>query len=167
MKRLCLLVFSLMCFTVTNAQSKEEALDKVIKQLYSAISGPAAQQRDTALIRSLFTADARLMPVFANKEQKIGVRVLSVDQYLNGLSRLTKDQGFFEKELSRKIDVYGNIAQVFSTYQSFHNLEDEKPFQRGINSLQLMYDGQTWKILNITWNAETPENPIPGRYLVN
>ncbi|POY35650.1 hypothetical protein C3K47_14755 [Solitalea longa] len=167
MKRFCLLLFLLSSFAFVKAQSKEETLDRVIKQLYSSISGPAGQQRDTALIRSLFISDARLMPVFINKEKKIAVRVLSVDQYLIGLGKLTKDQGFFEKELSRKTDIYGNMAQVFSTYQSLYKQDDSQPFQRGINSLQLMYDGQTWRIMNVTWNAETPENSIPGRYLSN
>ncbi|MNY17376.1 hypothetical protein D3C86_1506940 [compost metagenome] len=57
------------------------------------------------------------------------------------------------------------MAQVLSTYQSFHNADDREPFQRGINSFQLMYDGVDWKIMNITWNAESSENPIPNKYL--
>ncbi|UKJ07394.1 nuclear transport factor 2 family protein [Solitalea lacus] len=166
MKRFYFSLLFLISFSAF-AQSKEDKLDKVLKGLYASISGPAAQQRDTALIKSFFVPEARLIPVFVNKENKTARRTLSVAQYLEGLGKLTKDQGFFEKEVSRKTDIFGNMAQVFSTYESFHKLDEEKPFQRGINSLQLMFDGQQWKILNITWNAETPENPIPGRYLNN
>ena len=74
-------------------------------------------------------------------------------------------EGFFERELARRTDVYGNIAQVFSTYQSFHTKTDKTPFTRGINSFQLLNDGKRWWVLTIYWQGETPENPIPKEYL--
>lgn len=165
MKHLLFLLLIIFCSKQLVAQSKEEKLDKTIKTLYSAISGAAGEQRDTVLIRSLFSAEGRLSPIGKNKEGRITNRVLSVSQYLSGLTRLTKEKGFFEKELFRKTDVFGNMAQILSTYQSFHNADDKVPFQRGINSLQLMYDGADWKILSITWNAESDEYPIPKEYL--
>ena len=61
--------------------------------------------------------------------------------------------------------VDGNIAQVFSTYLSFHKKDDKDPFVRGINSFQLMNDGKRWWVINIYWQAETPETPIPKQYL--
>ncbi|AFD08357.1 hypothetical protein [Solitalea canadensis] len=164
MKRLIFILLIIFCSNTIFAQSKEEKLDKTIKSLYASISGGAGQVRDTTLIRTLFIADGRLCPIGV-KDGKIVNRVLSVSQYLSGLVKLTKDKGFFEKEIFRKTDIFGNMAQVLSTYQSFHNADDREPFQRGINSFQLMYDGVDWKIMNITWNAESSENPIPNKYL--
>ena len=165
MKHLLFLLFLSISTNQLVAQSKEEKLDKTIKTLYVAISGAAGEQRDTTLIRSLFSNEGRLSPIGINKDGRITSRVLTVSQYLSGLMRLTKEKGFFEKELFRKTDVFGNMAQILSTYQSFHNADDKVPFQRGINSFQLMYDGADWKIMSITWNAESEEYPIPQKYL--
>ena len=65
--------------------------------------------------------------------------------------------GFVEREASRKTERYGNIMQVFSTYESRHDAKDEKPFARGINSFQLYSDGTRWWVVTIMWEEETPE----------
>ena len=55
---------------------------------------------------------------------------------------------------------------VFSTYESRHHANDSQPFVRGINSFQLFNDGTRWYVVTILWWGETPETPIPARYLV-
>lgn len=50
--------------------------------------------------------------------------------------------GFFENEMQRETEQFGQIAQVFSSYECFHSLDDEAAFMRGINSIQLMYTGK-------------------------
>ena len=67
--------------------------------------------------------------------------------------------------MSNKVEQFGNIAQVFSTYESRHNSGDAQPFQRGINSFQLVNDGKRWWIITILWQAETPDAPIPAEFL--
>ena len=61
---------------------------------------------------------------------------------------------------------WGDIAHVWSTYESRHAKSD-KPFERGINSFQLFNDGKRWWVLNIAWQNEDPEHPIPEKYLSN
>jgi hypothetical protein len=74
-------------------------------------------------------------------------------------------QGFHEREISRRVDRYGTMAHVFSTYAAFRKKDDKEPFMRGINSIQLMHDGKRWWVMNIFWLAETPDNPVPKEYL--
>ena len=74
-------------------------------------------------------------------------------------------EGFFESELARRVETYGHIAHVFSTYESRHSPKDPKPFMRGINSFQLLNDGKRWWVVTIYWEGETPENPLPKEYL--
>jgi hypothetical protein len=62
------------------------------------------------------------------------------------------------------VERYGAIAQVFSTYASFHHADDAKPFQRGINSFQLFYDGHRWWVVTIYWQGEHEGLPIPRHY---
>ena len=74
--------------------------------------------------------------------------------------------GFFEREIARKTEAYGNIMHVFSTYESRRTGDPaEKPFARGINSIQLLKDGNRWWVVSIFWDAERPGNEIPAQYL--
>ena len=96
---------------------------------------------------------------------------LSVDDYINTTGKWL-DEGrqwaFYENEAHKEVHAFGNIAQVFSTYQSFNSLEDmknNKTHARGINSFQLLYDDGRWWILNLFWARETPDLPIPDKFL--
>src|SRR6266545_1502914 len=71
---------------------------------------------------------------------------------------------FFEREVARRADCFGNVCHVFSTYESRHAPLDEKPFARGVNSIQLLNDGKRWWIASVTWETERPDNPIPPDY---
>ena len=75
--------------------------------------------------------------------------------------------GFYEKEIARRTEQFGCMAQVWSTYESRHDPSDPEPFMRGINSIQLFNDGNRWWIVNIYWQQESLEYPIPEKYLEN
>ena len=75
------------------------------------------------------------------------------------------DAGFFETELARTTDSFGQIVHVFSTYEARHAPADAKPFMRGINSIQLYNDGKRWWIVNLLWRAEDAKLALPERYL--
>ena len=92
-------------------------------------------------------------------------RVLTPDDYISRSGPLLETNGFFEREISKRVEKYGNIAHVFSTYESRHAKDDEKPFARGINSFQLMNDGKRWWIVTIFWQGEDDKNPLPAEYL--
>ena len=73
------------------------------------------------------------------------------------------ETGFREKELSRKTEQWGELAHVFTTYET--NTEKNKSIQRGINSVQLMHDGTRWWIISLLFEAERPQLPLPEAYL--
>ena len=72
--------------------------------------------------------------------------------------------GFYEHEISRDMERYGNIAHVFSTYEG-RRTKDGDPFLRGINSIQLAFNGKRWFIETIFWQAENEQFPLPEKYL--
>ena len=76
-----------------------------------------------------------------------------------------KKMDFFEVEIHRVTEQYGSLVHLWSTYESYRTSEDEEPFARGINSIQAINDDGRWKILQIYWLGETPDNPIPDKYL--
>lgn len=141
-------------------------LDAIIAALYDVISGPAGK-RNWDRFRSLFAPGARLVANGVRPTGEVASRVMTPEDYAQRSGAFFESNGFFEREAARHTDAFGNIAQVFSTYESLHAKDDAKPFQRGINSIQLMNDGKRWWIVTIFWQAEDEKNPIPVKYLKN
>src|SRR2546426_3304944 len=140
-------------------------VDSIVAAVYDVISGPAGQKRSWDRFRSLFIPGARLIPTGRRQTGEVGSRVLSPDDYVQRSAPLIEKNGFFEREISRRAEQFGNIAHIFSTYESRHAKDDAQPFQRGINSIQLMNDGKRWWIVTIFWQGEDDKNPLPSKYL--
>jgi hypothetical protein len=141
-----------------------DSMDAIMAAVYDVISGPKGQKRDWDRMRSLFVPGARLIPTRADTSGITKTSMLSVDDYIQRATPALEGEGFFERETHRTVERFGAIAQVFSTYESRHAATDAKPFQRGINSFQLLFDGQRWWVVNIYWQAASAELPIPRQY---
>ena len=141
-----------------------ESVDSIMEALYDVISGPANQERDWDRFRNLFIEEGKLIPIRVTPDTTHPV-VWSVETYIERAGPQLKRNGFFEKEISRKTEEYGHIVHAFSTYESFRTLQDPEPFMRGINSIQLMHNGERWFIVNIMWDSERPDQIIPDKYL--
>jgi hypothetical protein len=142
-----------------------KSLDAIIRAVYDVISGPVGQKRDWNRFRSLFIPGARLIPAGPKREGAgYAARVLNVEEYVARVQNPFNQHGFYETEAARTVEQWGNIAQVFSTYESRHAPGDQ-PFQRGINSFQLLNDGQRWWVVTIYWQGETKDVPIPPEFL--
>ena len=141
------------------------SLDNIMRALYDVISGPAGQRRDWDRMRSLFVPGARLIPTTRRPDGTRGIQVWTVDQYISIVGPRLEESGFFERELARRTERFGNIVHAFSTYDSKRTAADPQPFARGINSIQLWNDGRRWWIVSIFWESERADNPIPPRYM--
>jgi hypothetical protein len=139
------------------------SLDAIVAAVYEVISGPAGD-RDWNRFRSLFTAEGRLVPIFKKPDGTFGHRVLTVEDYVKNGSDYFKKEAFYEREIARRTEQFGQMAVIFTTYASRHT-PDEKPFARGINSMTFYNDGSRWWCLSIIWDSERPDNPIPDKYL--
>lgn len=141
-------------------------VDGIVAALYDVISGPADQKRDWDRWNSLFIEGARLISVGVTPDGGVvRYRVLSPQDYVDLSGPYLEENGFFEREIHRESQRFGQIAHLFSTYESRHTASDPDPFQRGINSIQLVNDGHRWWIATVMWDSERPDNPIPSRYL--
>ena len=141
------------------------SIDAIIAAVYDVISGPAGKKRDWNRMRSLFVSGARLIPSGPRQTGGYGVRVLTVDDYIERSSPFFEKEGFYERETARVTEQFGQLAHAFSTYDSRHSPTDAKPFARGINSIQLFNDGTRWWIVTIFWQGEDDKNPLPEKYL--
>ena len=112
------------------------SIDAIINAAYDGISGPAGQKRDWERERALFWPGARLIPTAqdaGNLDVDLAPRMLTVDDFIARAEALFEKTGFYEKEIGRKIEHFGRIAHVWSTYESRHDPRDPEPFMRGIN----------------------------------
>ena len=143
------------------------SVDAILTATYDSISGPAGKKRDWNRVRSLFLPGARLIPMAKGKDGIWAAEVLDVEGYIARAGDYLEKNGFFEREVARRTEQFGHIVHAFSTYESRHKADDPKPFMRGINSIQLMYDGKRWWIVTIYWQHENADDPIPEKYLKN
>ena len=145
-----------------------ESIDAIIDATYEVISGPAGKKRDWNRERSLFISGARLIPtatVPGKTNVDLAPLVLDVDGYIARVEPLFEKEGFYETEVARRVEQFGQIAHVWSTYESRHDPSEPDPFMRGINSFQLFNDGKRWWILSIYWQHESALYPLPGKYI--
>jgi len=143
--------------------SDVDSVEHLIAAVYDVISGPAGP-RNWDRFRSMFYPGARLIPSHRDESGKISANSLTADQYADRAKAFFDKDGFFEAAVANRIEIWDHIAHVWSTYESRH-AKGEKPFARGINSFQLLYDGSRWWVLTIYWEGEDPGHSIPEKYL--
>jgi len=140
-----------------------DTVPHLLHAVYDVISGPAGQKRDWDRMRSLFVPEARLIPM-AKAKDGVQARILTVTDYIEKSGPFLEKNGFFEQEVAQHVDQFGDIAQVFSTYEARKAKSDEKPFLEGINSFQLVHQGGRWWVLQILWEQATEAGPIPAQF---
>jgi hypothetical protein len=129
-------------------------IDQTIHAVYDVISGPPGQKRDFDRMRSLFAPGATLKAIGPK-----GLRGGTLEDYISRNAAILEKEGFTERELGRRVEIWGGLATAWSAYDgrtangSFH--------ERGINSFQLVKVDGKWLVASILWQEATPENPLP------
>jgi hypothetical protein len=139
------------------------SIEAIVAAVYDVISGPRGP-RDWNRFKSLLLPECRLMPVSHPEDAQALYRTLDAETYIQRAEPAFAKQGFFETGVANRVEEFGSIAHVFSTYESRRE-QDGAPFARGINSFQLVKLGDRWWVASIMWDTERPDVPIPGRYL--
>lgn len=137
-----------------------ESIAGIVRALYEVISGPAGP-RDWDRERTLLHPQARLMPTRPKPDGGGTVEVFDGEGYIVSRSPIFAQAPFYETEVAHRIDRFGNIAQVWSVYEARRSPDDPEPFMRGINSIQLFYDGDRWWVMSVLWDNEREGNPLP------
>ncbi|MEJ0033195.1 MAG: hypothetical protein WDO15_23960 [Bacteroidota bacterium] len=167
MKILVFLLLTTTAFAQT-AQTKDyskdvASVDSIIAALYDVISGEPGAPRDWDRFRNLFKPEARLMPSRKNPQGELGLASLAPEDYVQMFTtRVTT--GFFERELHRVTEQYGTVTHVFSTYETKEK-KDGPVTNRGVNSIQLFFDGKRFYVVNVFWCAESLGFPLPDKYV--
>jgi hypothetical protein len=138
-------------------------LDDIIRAYYEVVSGPAGEVPDRARDKTLHLPDAVVGVPGEDPEGHPVLTTMTLDDYHDRFGG-PREVGFYETEIHRIVHRFGNIAHVMSTYASATTPGGEA-FDRGINSIQLTWDGDRWWIVSWIFDSERPGNPIPAEFL--
>jgi hypothetical protein len=139
------------------------SVDALLKALYESITFAEGNVPDLSRFRRLFATEAPCIRI--NKDQSVDR--MTVNSFILSFRERIKSgtlKSFHEAEIARKTQRFGQMAHVLSTYQKGLNVSDSSKMIKGINSIQLFYDGRRWWIGSLMWMDERPEMPIPLEY---
>jgi hypothetical protein len=138
------------------------AIGAVIDEMYAMISGPRGP-RDWSRQANCFHPDARQIRTFPDAEGRPAMTAMGLADYARDTSDFFMTHDFFEVEIARRIDLFGNIAHAWSAYEARSALDDAEPERRGINSIQLFRDPERgWRIMAMLWDNEREGVTLPA-----
>ena len=134
--------------------SDENEIGAVVAEMYTMISGPAGP-RDWSRQKDCFVDEARQVRTWVDENGRAAMKIMGLDEYAANTTPFFAENAFYEIETTRRIDVFGNMAHVWSNYEARTSLDDEEPERRGINSIQLFRDpDRGWRIVSMIWDNE-------------
>jgi hypothetical protein len=131
----------------------------LVKALYGIVSGPAESAHDWDRLERLHAPGALITPTQHREATVFAAAPQPLPQFIELNKRLFAHRGFYEREIFQRVQRFGHVAHVWSAYDTRE--EPDGPVQaRGINSFQLLHDGQRWCVLSATWDSETADHPM-------
>lgn len=132
----------------------EQAICAVIDEMYAMISGPAGP-RDWSRQANCFLPEARQVRTWVDGDGRPQMLAMGLDEYRENVSPFFAENPFYEVETSRRIDLFGNIAHVWSHYEARTSPDAADVERRGINSIQLFRHPELgWRIIHMIWDNE-------------
>jgi hypothetical protein len=139
-------------------------IDGIMKAFYEVVSGPAGVPRQWSRDHTLYIPHVRFVSMTVNAKNEPVAHVVDHQQFVDSTDSAMTGKGFFEWEIHREIKRFGNIAHIFSTYES-RITKDGSVIARGVNSIELFWDGKRWWIAGAIWDEERKDNPLPKDFL--
>lgn len=151
-----------MVIASNNIENADASIGDVVDALYAMISGPKGV-RNWDAYEYVYHPEVRLMRTGVNSAGEPWVKIMSRDSYQAEAGQYFETADFFEIEVARRIDIFGNIAHVWSAYEARTAIDDVTPERRGINSIQLYHgpDGH-WRVISIIWDNERAGLSLPA-----
>jgi hypothetical protein len=143
--------------TVEPDPADVSTIDGIVKAFYEVISGKAEEPRQWGRDKTLYVPGARFVSM-KMQNGKPAASIMTHEQFVNSMNSFAVKEGFFEREIGRSVKQFGNIAHVLSAYE-WETTSDKKERGRGVNSIELYFDGSRWWITSASWDDERAENP--------
>lgn len=140
------------------------SIDGLMRAFYEVVNVSPDQPRQWGRDRTLYSPWIRFLATSIGADGRPRVDVWSHQDYVNQTEPLVR-RGFAEREIHRRTRVYGAIAHVDSTYETELASPSGPQRSRGVNSIEMVFDGQRWWIVSVIWMSESPQAPLPAELL--
>ena len=144
-------------------QEDVRTLDGIIHAYYEVVSGPAGAAPDRARDEFLHHPDALIGVPVPDDSGEMRLLTMTLAGFYDRVGGV-RDAPFYEWEVHRVVHRFGMIAHVWSTYVS-SSAPDGPPTSRGVNSIQLSFDGERWWVMGWIYDRERPGVSLPEEYL--
>jgi hypothetical protein len=164
MKIFCFLILSLsakVLYSKAPDTNAVKSIDGIVNAVLKTLSLPEKTEKDWDLMKDFFAPHARFNVLFHMKDGTKKLNSFTVEEFIEKIASGSSKGGFVEYEIKKTVEEYNGIAQVFQSYQVIQGEHKEK----GINSYQLAFDGQRWRIVNILWTSDRNGVSLPERYI--
>ena len=150
--------------TIEARASDVSTVDGIVAAYYDVITGPVGQPRQWSRDRTLYWPGIRFFAASVKKDGTPTVSVMTHQEFVDRFDAMAVKNGFDEHEIHRTMTRIGNVAHVMSTYET-REVGTGPVTGRGVNSLDLYWDGKRWWITAASWDDERPGSPIPKELL--
>jgi len=145
---------NLITFEKGRGMTDEKQIGAVIDEMYAMISGPRGP-RDWSRQANCFLSEARQVRTWVDDQGRPQMLSMTLDEYQANTALFFMANDFYEVETSRRIDLFGNIAHVWSGYEARTSPDATDVERRGINSIQLFRHAELgWRIIHMIWDNE-------------
>ena len=145
---------NLITFEKGRGMTDEKQIGAVIDEMYAMISGPRGP-RDWSRQANCFLSEARQVRTWVDDQGRPQMLSMTLDEYQANTALFFMANDFYEVETSRRIDLFGNMAHVWSGYEARTSPDAAEVERRGINSIQLFRHAELgWRIIHMIWDNE-------------
>lgn len=137
---------------------RTQLMDSTIRALYEVISFPEGGDPDFQRMNQVFAPSARITRVTPEGVDSFDLPTFQ-EMVMESLD-LGVYTGFHEQEIARRAEVFGALAHVLSAYETRRSPNAVGYLARGVNSIQLLWDGTSWRVLSLLWDEETERTPF-------
>jgi len=131
-------------------------IDALMTAYYESVSGPPGL-RDGERMLSLFIEGGKISIDLTGDAPTHKL----AEDYLRSERFLTITEDFYEQEIARQTQSFGDMAHIVSSY-GISDARDNKDFRaRGVTFFQLVRHRGRWWILSTLWQRASDAQPLP------
>jgi hypothetical protein len=128
----------------------DPAIARLLEELYEVISFEEGDEPNWKGLQALFSEHARITRITPEGTDHMDPRsFLAMTRNMLELGAYTS---FYEYEVARQVRRFGHVAQVWSLYETRRDRGAARALGRGINSIQLIREGEAWRVLGLLWD---------------
>lgn len=144
----------------TSFENDAKTIEALMKASYEVVSGEKGAKRQWD--RDYYLHHPKAVYSYFDRKKQEQV-TMTLQEFHKETDEMVFNTAFYENEINREVRFFGNVAHVWSTYET--RLEKGgKVERRGINSIQLIFENNRWYIISWTFSGETDQNIIPKTF---